>query len=117
MERKITESLKKWKHSSGRQPLLINGTRQVGKTHLLIHFGQNHYKNHVDFKAEVDFVIQSPGGQIIPLEVKSSEHVKAKSLAQYIKHYSPERAYRISTKNFGKDNRLFSVPLYACFCI
>ena len=39
-------------------------------------------------KAEVDFVIQDQEGRIIPVEVKSSDHVKAKSLAQFVGRYS-----------------------------
>ncbi|HBX53521.1 MAG TPA: ATPase [Bacteroidales bacterium] len=68
-------------------------------------------------KAEVDFIIQNTNGEIIPIEVKSSENVKSKSLSEYIKRYKPETAYRISTKNFGKENNLLSIPLYAVFCI
>ncbi|OFX62542.1 MAG: ATPase [Bacteroidetes bacterium GWA2_30_7] len=68
-------------------------------------------------KAEVDFIIQNKNGAIIPIEVKSSENVRAKSLIQYMQKYKPEIAYKISVKNFGLNNNLFSVPLYAVFCI
>lgn len=68
-------------------------------------------------KAEVDFVIQHPKGMVIPIEVKSSSNVRSKSLNQFIKKYSPDFAIRISTKNFGFDNNIKSIPLYAAFCI
>jgi predicted AAA+ superfamily ATPase len=68
-------------------------------------------------KAEVDFVIQDKNGNIIPIEVKSSENVKAKSLKVYRERYKPETVYRISAKNFGFENGIKSVPLYAAFCI
>lgn len=67
--------------------------------------------------AEVDFIIQNKNGEIIPIEVKSSENVRSKSLAQFIDQYHPEYAIRISTKNFGFDNAIKSVPLYAVHCI
>jgi predicted AAA+ superfamily ATPase len=68
-------------------------------------------------KAEVDFIIQNKNGDIIPIEVKSSENVRSKSLAQFIDRYHPAYAIRISTKNFGFDNNIKSVPLYAVHCI
>lgn len=67
--------------------------------------------------AEVDFVIQGRSGNIIPIEVKSSGNVRSKSLTQFTEYYHPEYAIRISTKNFGLDNEIRSVPLYAVHCI
>jgi len=68
-------------------------------------------------KAEVDFVIQTGAGECIPVEVKSSENVRSKSLNQYVQRYSPTYSIRISAKNFGFENGIKSVPHYACFCI
>jgi predicted AAA+ superfamily ATPase len=68
-------------------------------------------------KAEVDFVIQNSAGQVIPIEVKSSENVRSKSLQQFITRYNPAYSIRISAKNFGFENNIKSVPLYAVFCI
>ena len=70
-----------------------------------------------DGKAEVDFVIQDQAGNVVPIEVKSSENVKAKSLKVFYERYKPSTVYRISTKNFGFENSIKSVPLYAAFCI
>ena len=66
--------------------------------------------------AEVDFVIQRDG-QLIPIEVKSADNTKAKSLNIYIKAYQPSYAIKLSTKNFGFENGKKTVPLYAAFCI
>jgi hypothetical protein len=66
--------------------------------------------------AEVDFVIQKEG-KIIPIEVKSGENVKSKSLKYYRNQYKPGVSIRLSEKNFGFENDIFSVPLYAAFCI
>jgi len=68
-------------------------------------------------KAEVDFVIQTIQGECIPIEVKSSENVRSKSLNQYVQKYSPTYSIRISAKNFGFENAIKSIPHYACFCI
>lgn len=67
-------------------------------------------------RAEIDFVIQKDG-YTIPLEVKSSDNVKGKSLQTYIKKYSPKYSIRISSKNFGNENGIISIPLYAIFCL
>ncbi|ENK0838647.1 ATP-binding protein [Clostridium botulinum] len=67
--------------------------------------------------AEVDFLIQDKDGCIIPIEVKAAEHVRAKSLQQYIKKYQPKYAIRVSGKNFGFENGIKSIPLYATFLI
>ena len=66
--------------------------------------------------AEVDFVIQREG-QIIPVEVKSADNVKAKSLRVYMDAYHPAYAVKLSAKNFGFENDIKTVPLYAAFCI
>lgn len=43
MERSIYSSLKKWKESPIRKPLILQGARQVGKTYILKEFGAREY--------------------------------------------------------------------------
>lgn len=43
MERSIYSSLKKWKQSPTRKPLILQGARQVGKTYILKEFGACEY--------------------------------------------------------------------------
>jgi hypothetical protein len=66
--------------------------------------------------AEIDFIIQREG-RLIPIEVKSADNTKAKSLNLYIKKFSPDYAIKLSTKNFAFENKKKTVPLYAAFCI
>lgn len=66
--------------------------------------------------AEVDFVIQRDG-RIIPIEVKSADNTKAKSLKVYIETFKPDYAIKLSSKNFGFEDGKKTVPLYAAFCI
>lgn len=66
--------------------------------------------------AEIDFVIQRDG-QIVPIEVKSADNTRAKSLKVYMDTYRPAYAIKLSTKNFGFENNKKIVPLYAAFCI
>ncbi len=69
-----------------------------------------------DGLAELDFMIQKDM-DIVPIEVKSSVHTKSRSLDLYMKKYNPKYAVRISEKNFGFENGIKSVPVYAVFCI
>ena len=66
--------------------------------------------------AEIDFIIQRDG-QLIPIEVKSADNTKAKSLKVYMETYKPAYAIKISAKNFGFEDGKKTVPLYAVFCI
>jgi len=66
--------------------------------------------------AEVDFIIQRDG-DIIPIEVKSADNVKAKSLKVYMNTHNPKYAIKLSAKNFGFEDKKKTVPLYATFCI
>ena len=66
--------------------------------------------------AEIDFVIQRDG-QLIPIEVKSADNTKAKSLKVYMDTYKPTYAIKLSAKNFAFEDDKKVVPLYAAFCI
>ncbi len=66
--------------------------------------------------AEIDFIIQH-GGRLIPIEVKSADNTKAKSLKLYMETYKPAYAIKLSAKNFSFENGIKTVPLYAAFCI
>lgn len=65
---------------------------------------------------EVDFII-SLDGKLIPVEVKSGGHVTSDSLKEYIRLFKPPFSIRLSMRNFGFENGIRSVPLYATFCI
>lgn len=69
-----------------------------------------------DRGAEIDFIIQREN-HLIPVEVKSADNTKAKSLKLYMQKFSPEYAVKISAKNFAFENRIKTVPLYAVFCL
>ena len=66
--------------------------------------------------AEIDFVIQREG-RLIPIEVKSADNTRAKSLKVYMETYRPDYAIKLSAKNFGFEDGKKTVPLYAAFCI
>jgi len=66
--------------------------------------------------AEIDIIANLADG-IIPIEVKSGRNVGSKSLGVYVEKFKPPYSIRISAKNFGFDNGVKSVPLYAAFCV
>lgn len=67
--------------------------------------------------AEIDFVLYSEKDGIIPIEVKSGNNVRSVSLNMYMNEYNPKYAIRFSTRNFGFENYIKSIPLYAAFCV
>jgi predicted AAA+ superfamily ATPase len=66
--------------------------------------------------AEIDFLLQKEGN-VIPVEVKAGLHTKSRSLSVFTGKYKTEYAIRLSSKNFGFENGIKSVPLYAAFCV
>nr|WP_114299733.1 ATP-binding protein [Anaerobacterium chartisolvens] len=66
--------------------------------------------------AEVDFVAQFDE-RIVPIEVKASTNVKARSLGVYRQKYSPEVSVRTSMLNLKRDDNLLSIPLYMLWTI
>lgn len=78
--------------------------------------GYNTYYWESERRAEIDFVIQREG-KLIPIEVKSADNTRAKSLKVYMETYKPDYAIKLSAKNFGSEDGKKIVPLYAAFCI
>jgi predicted AAA+ superfamily ATPase len=54
MKRRVSKSLLKWKNSSRRMPLIINGARQVGKTYIVELFGEEHYESVLSLNMEIE---------------------------------------------------------------
>lgn len=61
---------------------------------------------------EVDFVIQD-NGKVLPIEVKSSTNLKAKSFQIFCDKYKPESAVRTSLSNYKEESWMTNLPLYA----
>lgn len=60
-------------------------------------------------EAEVDFIIQFQN-EIIPIEVKSDEQVKSRSLTLYQQKYHPPFRIRYSLKNLQYKDGLLNIP-------
>ena len=69
-----------------------------------------------DNRAEIDFVVEKQGC-LSAIEVKAGENTRSRSLSSLKKTHPGVRPIRLSTKPFGMNDGLMSVPLYAAFCL
>lgn len=61
---------------------------------------------------EMDFIIQK-GKNVVPVEVKAEQNLKAKSLKVYCDKFKPEYAVRVSMANYKVQDVLTNMPLWA----
>lgn len=61
---------------------------------------------------EIDFMIQKEGN-IVPIEVKAEENLKAKSLKTYCEKNKPAYAVRTSMANYRRQEWMYNIPLWA----
>ena len=61
---------------------------------------------------EIDFVVDT-GEQIVPVEVKAEENLRAKSLKVYREKFMPNVSIRTSMSDYKKEEWLINLPLYA----
>ena len=61
--------------------------------------------------AEIDFITQI-GKNNVPIEVKASENLQAKSLKFFIQKYNTKINVRTSMSNYRKEKMLTNIPLY-----
>lgn len=61
---------------------------------------------------EVDFLIQKDG-EIIPIEVKANENLKAKSFQSFCNKFNPKKAIRTSLSDYKEEAWMTNIPLYA----
>jgi len=66
--------------------------------------------------AEVDFILQK-AQEVIPIEVKAEENLKAKSIKVFVENFKPNQAIRTSMSFYRKENWMENVPLYAMFVL
>lgn len=67
-------------------------------------------------RAEVDLVVEDGSAGAVPVEVKSTENARSRSLGVYREKYRPDRVVRVSARDFGTGD-VESIPLYAVGCL
>ena len=60
---------------------------------------------------EIDFILRL-NNKIVPIEVKSADNTKSKSLKTVIEKYNIENGIKLSSKNVGVSDNIYSYPLY-----
>lgn len=89
------------------------------ENYLAVQLRANDYQLHYwvsGAAAEVDFLLVR-AGEVVPVECRAATHVRSKSLLSFVKSYGCAYSIRVSARNFGAENGIRSVPLYAAFCI
>ncbi|MCR4812600.1 MAG: ATP-binding protein [Bacteroidales bacterium] len=61
---------------------------------------------------EIDFIIQD-SSMIVPIEVKSEENLKSKSLSVFLQQHDDMHGIRFSMSPYREQERMTNVPLYA----
>ena len=69
-----------------------------------------YYSN--DAKLEIDFLIQH-GGEIVPIEAKAEENLRAKSLSTFVASRPGMHGLRFSMSDYREQDWMTNVPLYA----
>jgi len=62
-------------------------------------------------EAEVDFIVQYKN-TIVPIEVKSDQNIRSRSLSIYRDKYNPGISIRFSLRNLKKEEGLINLPLF-----
>lgn len=65
---------------------------------------------------EIDFIVQT-NNEVVPIEVKAEENLKAKSLAAFCKANKLENAVRLSLSGYREESWMTNIPLYAVHCL
>lgn len=72
MKRLIEQDLIRWKNQIGRKPLLIRGGRQVGKSHTVETFGQQHFESYVVVNLETQGEYHQSFATLDPVKIIAS---------------------------------------------
>lgn len=121
IRRKITERLLEWKRSDRRTCLVLNGTRQVGKTYILREFGRENYDSPVYFDLSRDETARmifdgslDADNLIMGLSmiVVDSKLIPGRTLIFLDEMQDCPRA-RTSLKSFADDKGIVHYPLFA----
>lgn len=83
----------------------------------LMNEGYNLYYYQSDGKAEINFVVQTRVGRIIPIEVVNKNMSKAKSLTLFMNKFDIKEAIRVTDDNFSIKKGVKYIPIYALFCL
>lgn len=70
-----------------------------------------YYFSETKSEGEIDFLIQKEK-EIVPIEVKAEENLRAKSLRVYCDKFKPQTAIRTSMSNYREQDWMINMPLW-----
>ena len=85
LKRKIDAFLEEWKADENRKPLIVRGSRQIGKTESILNFAANHYENII----EINFVRDEKYKGIIVDGYEATDIIRNISLIDPSKRFVP----------------------------
>ncbi len=85
LRRKVDAFLDEWKSAGSRKPLIIKGSRQIGKTESILHFADANYENII----EINFVRDEKYKGIISDGYSAADIIKNISLIDPSKKFVP----------------------------
>ena len=62
---------------------------------------------------ELDFIIENEDGDLIPIEVKAGENLRASSFKVFCERNKPKTAIKTSLTNYKEESWMTNLPLYA----
>jgi len=71
-----------------------------------------HYFPFDNSKYEIDFIVQNEEDEVIPIEVKAGENLRAKSFKLFCEKFQPKTAIRSSLSDYKEEKWMTNVPLY-----
>ncbi len=65
-------------------------------------------------RAEIEFILPTHQGDIVPVEVKSGKRTRAKSLASYIEKCAPRKTFKLTGTqgSSAQEQTNIVIPLY-----
>lgn len=84
---------------------------------VLVNLGFNLYYYQSDGKAEVNFVVQTRYGKVLPIEVVNRNMSKSKSLTLFMNKFKVDEAIRVTYDNFSYKKNVKYIPIYSLFCL
>ena len=90
--RKAYKSLSEWKSKKDKMPLIIDGLRQVGKSHIAQEFGKNEYASYIFFDLRFDSNARAIFAKDNPDQKMSAELIVQRAKIYYVdKEFVPNK--------------------------
>jgi predicted AAA+ superfamily ATPase len=122
MNRYILQSLKDWKNSTNRRPLVLYGARQVGKTWLVRDFAKSNYDDFIELNFLVDNSLKdifdrdiSPKYIIQQLELRFGKRIDSSRTLLFFDEIQESQRAMDSLKTFNDSGKEYNIAAAGSF--